>query len=1120
MVLLSLIAFSAMAQSTNPAFDAGPNPLLMQHPTMNASQIVFEFADDLWSVSRKGGRAVRLTTAPGKEAHPFFSPDGKWIAFSGDYDGNTDVYVMPAEGGEPKRLTAHPAPDTVVGWTRDGKAIIFSSPMLANNDLPRLYTVPTTGGFPNPLPLPSGTMASYSPDGKHLAYVPTFKWELAWKRYRGGQTYPIWIADLSDSKVKPIPRDNTNDEQPMWVGDKIYYLSDKRGPIGLYSYSTENGKEAEEIKGEGFDIKSATAGPGGIVYEKLGSLNIYDPATHESTQVPVEISGDFMEVRPEFKSLAPYMDGAAISPSGSRVVVSARGWVMTVPASKGDPRLLDETQGVHRHDPSWSPDGRTIGYVTNARGTQQLGLWDVTANKERIVELGDAPSDYSSLVWSPDSSKIAYLDTRRNLWMLDVKSGKNTKVDQTIFNDPTHGVAPNWSPDSKWITWSRDLENHLNAIFVYSLDADKSTQITDGYANADSPVFDRNGKYLYFYASTNVGQGTSWLDLSSLNNVNILSSVYAVVLKKDEPNPLQPESDEEKPKEEVKEAPKPPVPEPPKPTTPEAPKEAPKQDAAKPDAPKPDAPKPEAPKPEPKPAIDLDGIESRIITLPLATTVYVGLEPGPAGSFFAMSLAPRASATSGGGPGSIVKFSFADRKATPFAFGVTGIQTTPDGSKALLMAGPSLQIVPTMMPSAPGQGQVNLAGLRVKIDPKVEWDHMYHEIWQQERVLFYSPDLNGINSVEMERRYEPFLKNIQSRNDLNYLFTDMLGELCVGHEFPGGGEIPDGKRVPGGLLGADYAFENHRYRLTRVFDGERWNPGLYAPLAQPGINAKAGEYLLAIDGKDLLDSMDIYEALEAKSGRQVKIKLGPTPDGLGSREVIVVPIGSEFGLRSRAWSEDNRRLVAKMTNGRGGYVHVPDTATGGWTEFNRYYYAQVGKDGMVVDERFNHGGLINDFMIREMKKPMDGAFAPRYNRDWPTPGSAIYGPKVMITNQFAGSGGDMFPWLFRHEKVGKIVGKRTWGGLIAAFGFGLVDGGRINAPDNAFYDVEAGKWDVENWGVAPDIEVELDPYLWRQGRDAQLERAIEELNKDLANYKPTILKRPPYPDRTKLDVKY
>lgn len=1085
--MIPLLAFALLGQKKQPAnlFDPGPNPSLMQHPTMNATSIVFVFGGSLWKVPREGGEAVRLTVGP-EVSRPYFSPDGRSIAFSADYDGNVDVYVMPAEGGTPKRLTSHPAPDECQGWTPDGKSVLFSSSMLSNSDYPRLFTVPITGGFPSPLPLPSGYMGCYSPDGKRLAYVPHDKWELAWKRYRGGQTYPIWIADLATSRVKAVPRENTNDEQPAWVGNKIYYLSDPHGPVGLSSYDVSTGREREEIPGSGFDIKSATAGPGGIVYEKLGSIRIYNPESRASRTVPISIAGDFLEARTELKNAASLMDGVALSPSGSRVAVSARGYVFTAPAEKGSVRLLDDAPGVHRREPIWSPDGKTIAYFTDIKGDQKLALYDTATAKEKLIDLGGPPSFYRDSVWSPDSKKIAYTANLTALWYVDLETGKNVQVDQTPFLNPRLSVRLEWSPDSKWLTWSRGLDNHLGAIFLYSLDSAKRTQITDGFSDAQNPVFDLNGKYLYFTASTEVGQGSSWLDISSMNNANPRSSVYCAVLKADEPNPLQPESDEEKGVPEEKAPP------------------------AKPAMP---------PKP-PAFGIDLDGLEQRIIALPLPLADYDSIEHGPADTLFALTSAPRPNSYSGAGLDSVLKFSFKDRKVTPFASGVFGMQVTPDGSKALLREAGTFAIVPTMAPAAPGQGTVNLSRLMVKIDPKVEWNAMYHEIWRDERLLFYSPTLNGINSVAIERRYEPFLKNIESREDLNYLFTDMLGELCVGHEFPGGGDLPRGPSVPGGLLGADFSFKNHRYQLMRIYDGERWNPTLYAPLAQPGIHAKVGEYILAINGKDLTESTDLFEALEGTAGQQVSLKIGPNADGSGSRTVVVVPTASEFGLRQRAWEEDNRRYVQKMTNDRAGYVHVPDTNVGGWVAFNRFYYAEVGRDGMVIDERFNHGGLINDFMVREMLKPMDGAFKPRYAGSWPTPGAAIYGPKVMLINEMSGSGGDMFPWLFRHEKVGPIIGKRTWGGLIAAFGFPTIDGGRINAPDDAFFDPATNKWDVENWGVSPDQDVELDPAQWRLGHDSQLDAAIAQLNKELAAYKPAPLHAPPYPDRTILNKRY
>jgi tricorn protease len=1087
--MLALSLLLVVGHGAQDAFDAGPNPLLMRHPTVSRERIVFQFAGDLWSVPRAGGDAVRLTSAPGPEGDPYFSPDGKTIAFTGTYDGNVDVYITPAEGGVPKRLTYHPAADTAAGWTPDGQSVIFSSSALSDTDSPRLFTVGLNGGMPKALPFPSGTMASFSPDGKRLAYVAGWKWQDAWKRYRGGQAYAVWIGDMADSKVLEIPRKGWNDEQPMWIGSKVYYLSDVKGPVGLYSYDVSSRRVTEEVPGQGFDIKSATAGPDAIVYEKLGSIHLFDLSSKKSARVPIRIQADLREVRPAFKSLQNSISGGSISPTGQRAVLASRGFIFTVPASKGDIRQITEEQGAHRRDPSWSPDAKTISWITDQAGKQQLALYDVQTGKERLVDLGDSPAYYFGAgpsYWSPDSSKIAYNDNRNQLWILDVASGKNTLVDQTIYTDPNVSLAARWSPDSKWLTWARDLDSHMQAVFLYSLDTMKKTQITDGLSYARSPIFDRDGKHLYFFASTNAGPALSWLDLSSLTNPVITSSVYCVVLRKDLPHPLQPESDEETVKT-------------PPPTTP--PGEAPK--------------KPEPPKFD----IDLDGIEHRTIALPMPNLEYVGLEPGPAGSFFALASPAKVNPLGFGGLPNVTKWTMADRKVTPFG-SAAGIVTTVDGMKALVQGLGGASIVSTMAPFAPGAGALDLSGLKAKIDPKKEWEAMFHEIWRNEPMLFYAANLHGIDAEVMRKRYAPFLPGVASRDDLNYLFTDMLGEMVIGHMWAAGGDIPGIQGVPGGLLGADYAFENGKYKITRVYDGERWNPGLYAPLAQPGVNARAGEYVLAIDGKELKDSNDIYEMLEAKAGKQVKVRLGPNADGLGSREVTVVPVGSEFNLRSKAWAEDNRRYVEKMTGGRAGYVHIPDTGGGGWTSFMRYYYSQSSKDGIIVDERFNHGGFINDYMIYEMSKTLDAVFTPRTGKDWPTPGSTIYGPKVMIVNQYAGSGGDMFPWLFRHKKLGPIVGKRTWGGLVASFGFPTVDGGNINSPNCAFYNPHTNKWEIEGYGVDPDVDVELDPYLWRQGKDAQLERAIEEINRLLKNYKAPQLKRPPNPDKTKIGIRY
>jgi len=1065
LALMLLFAGKNLAGNSLDRFDPGPNPLLMRHPTISRTSIVFSFAGDLWSVAREGGQAKRLTSAPGTESDPFFSPDGSMIAFSGEYDGNFDVFVMPAAGGEPKRLTAHPAPDRTVGWTPDGKSVIFSSTMLSPTDYPRLFSVPVTGGVPNALPFPAGVEASMSPDGKRIAYVPIPKWQQAWKRYRGGQAAPIWVADLATSKWKAIPRGNEDDKCPMWVGDSIYYVSDPHGIMGLYRHDLSGGglgggRTTEVVPGVGFDIKSATAGPGAIVYEKLGSIWLYDLAKKNSMRVSIDIQGDFPEVRPQFKTVRP--SGYAISPTGQRVAVTARGLLFTVPASKGDAHAVLTDSGIERKDPEWSPDGRTLAYLTEEGDIQRLGLYDLSTSKQRFVTLGEAPSVYHGPTWSPDGKSIVYSDVRLNIWCLDVASGKSKKLDTGRYAY-SFGVSPRWSPDSKWITYAMAETNHEHSVYLCEVATGKKYRATDGLADANSPIFDRDGKHLYFLASTDVGEAEDE-DIVAVGQTNRSSSVYAIVLKKGGPNPLQPESDEEGV----------------------------------------EAKKPTPPKPGAATEIDPEGLTARTIALPIPAGEFRNLEPGPAGSFFLLSA------------GAVSKFSFADRKSSPFAGGVFGAELSAGGTKVLLIGAPS-RIVSAMAPPSPGGPGLDFSGLQARIDPRVEWERMFHAVWRNERALFYDPKLHGIDANVMEARYAPFLPGIASRDDLNYLFTDMVGELSIGHMWARGGDLPGaGNRIPGGLLGCDFKIENGHYRLTRVYDGERWNPELYAPLAQPGVEAKAGEYLLEIDGRPLDDAMDIYEALEGKAKKQVRVKIGPTPDGVGAREAIVLPVASEAGLRFRAWTEDNRRVVEKATDGRVGYAHIPDTGGGGWTEFNRYYYAQQDKQGMIVDDRFNHGGYVADYFVREMNKHASYGTRTRYGQDALIPAAGVYGPKVMLTNEQAGSGGDIFPDEFRLQHAGKLIGKRTWGGQLAAFSFGLVDGGRVNAPDDALYDPIHGTWPIEGFGTPPDIEVEFDPYLWRQGHDAQLDAAIAEILKELKSYQPPLRKRPEYPDKSKI----
>jgi tricorn protease len=1069
---------------------AGDKPLLLHHPTIGRTQIVFSFANDLWSVSRNGGDAARLTTGVGGEIDPIFSPDGSQIAFTGEYDGNIDVFVMPATGGTPKRLTYHPASDHAVGWTPDGKSVIFSSGRTSYSGFSRLFTVPVDGGFEMQLPLDRAVAGAYSPDGTKLAYVPTDQWQLAWKRYRGGQTTPIWIATLSDSSIVKVPRNNSNDFNPLWIGDTIYFLSDRNGPVSLFAYDTKSKQVTEAVRNDGLDFKAASAGADTIAIEQFGSLLVYDLKTRKANPVQVRLNGDLAEIRAHFRKVLPgEIRSAGISPTGARAVFAAHGEIFTVPAEKGDIRNLTNAPAATERDPAWSPDGKSIACFSDASGEYTLEIRDQNGMGEaRRISLGNPATFPYSPRWSPDSKKIAYTDQQLNVWYVDLEKRLPVRIDTDTYAGPV-ALDPSWSPDCKWIAYTKKLKSHLHAVFAYSLEQNKTFQLTDGMSDAAHAVFDKEGKYLYFTASTDAALTNAWLDMSSIQRP-VTCSVYVIVLSKDEPSPLAPESDEEKAADEAAKKP---------------------ADTAK---------------KEVTVRVDLDNISQRILALPLPARNYVSLDTGKTGILF-LEEAPLMSYMTGPSEGRILQmFDLKTRKTERIRENINGFWLSANGEKMLCRQQQQFFIAAAGRgPAGPAAGAAGAAGaggplrldtMEVYVDPRAEWEHMYHQAWRAERDFFYDPGLHGVNREAMEKKYEPYLVNLACRDDLNYVFEEMLGEMSVGHMFVGGGDRPEVKRVPGGLLGADYTVENGRYRFARVYNGENWNPSLRAPLTQPGVNVVAGEYLLAARGRDVRPPANLYSFFEETSGKAILIRVGPDPSGANSREVTVVPVTSEQALRSLAWVEDNRRKVDQLSGGRIAYVYLPNTADGGYLYFNRYFFSQVGKEAVIIDERFNGGGDIADYVIDYLRRPIMGRFTMRYGEDITVPMEGIFGPKVMIINEMAGSGGDAMPWLFRKSNIGPLVGTRTWGGLVGHYTTAgdLIDGGSVASPDLAFYNLE-GSWDVENKGVAPDYEVEMNPKLVREGHDPQLEKAVElaldQLKKNPVNYG----KRPPYPDYQK-----
>jgi tricorn protease len=879
------------------------------------------------------------------------------------------------------------------------------------------------------------------------------------------------------------------------------------------------------------DFKTASAGPDAIVIEQFGAIKLYDLKTHQAKNISIQVSGDLEAVRPHFAKVeAKRIQNFGISPTGARAVFEAWGEIFTVPTDKGDIRNLTRTPAVADRDPAWSPDGKSIAYFSDERGEYELciraqnGLGEV-----RHINLGNPPSFFYTPTWSPDSKKIAYSDKRLNLWYVDLDNPQPKLIDTDYFGGfAATQLSQTWAPDSKWVAYTRQLPSGLRAVFIYSLEQGKALQITDGMSDAQFPSFDKNGKYLYFTASTDVALSAAGLDMSS-DEHRISRSVYMAVLDKNLPSPLAPESDEEKSEDKNKTSGKD--------SEREINKDKPhdssgsgkqnaKQDKAAEkekdgnDKDKDNDKNDKEKKEEPVVVkIDFEGIGQRILNLPIPGKNYTNMLSGKSGILFlAEGPLVMTDADQENPPLIIQKFDLSKRKVDKWIEEANDFTISADGEKILYRKGESWSTASAEeAPSAggppkPGLGPLKLEGWEVYVEPRAMWRQIYNETWRIERDFFYDSHYHGLDLEKVKKKYEPYLDGIASRDELTYLFQECLGEITVGHMFVGGGEEPETKKLKGGLLGADYTLENGRYRIAKVYDGENWNPGLQAPLTQPGVNAKAGDYILAVNGRELHAADNIYSFFEETAGKQVVLKIGSHPDGKDSREVIVVPVDSEESLRHLAWIEGNRRFVDKATGGRVAYVYVPNTGGGGYTSFNRYFFSQVGKDAAIIDERFNEGGQLADYIIDYLRRPMMSKVVTREGHDWSSPSEAIYGPKVMLINEMSGSGGDALPWYFRKAGLGPLIGKRTWGGLVGIGGYPeLIDGGHVTAPRAAIYGLN-GDWEVENHGVAPDIEVDLDPASYRAGHDAQLDKAIEVVMQQLKDHPLPVYPRPAYPN--------
>ena len=1039
------LALALLAPFAVPALGAQGTRLLRQ-PTVSASQVAFIYASDVWVADRNGGDARRLTSTGAVESDPHFSPDGTRIAFTSNRAGTPSVYVMSVEGGDPVRLTWYPAPSIARGWSPDGQRVLYSSTReTAPAAYGRLWTVSAEGGPSTLLPAPWGHSGSFSADGKRLALDRMRRWDVEWRSYRGGQNTPLMILDLATLDELRIPNERSQDLYPVWMEGKVYFVSDRNWTSNVWSYDVATKQLAQLTKFTDGDVKTLNGSAGMLVFEQDGYVHLLDPATGRSRQLAITCRGDFPWMTAKFEDVARSVGDASLSPTGKRILMEARGEIFTVPAEKGDVRNLTRSPGAADRAPVWSPDGKQVAWFTDVGEgyTLMIGAQD-GATPPRAIAIGESKMAWIP-AWSPDGTRIAFVDDDTRIRVVELKTGKVITADTDGSNIGRGNEGITWSPDSKYLAYSKYFPNNFRRIVAWSVVTGSARALTDAMADAISPAWDRGGRYLYFLASTNLALGSGWANTSSIGAAPTYGA-YALVLREGDPSPFAPKSDDE-------------------PLVP----------AAKPDT-------------GTVPVrLDTASIDRRIVAMPLPVRSYSELTAGPSGSVFASERIPNA-------PGVTVhKFTLADAKTDVFVRGVTLFSVSADGKHALTRAGQVWSVIGTDKAPEAGKGTVAVT-LRMLVDRAIEWRQMFDEAWRYERDFFYDPAMHGNDWNAVRARYRPLVEHVRHRSDLNYLLDLVNGELSVGHSFVFGGDMPpvDTSRV--GVLGADLTVEQGAWRLQRIYTFESWNPGLAAPLDRPGMKARVGDYLVGVNGQPLAASDDPYRLFDGTAGRQTVVHLNDRPGMDGAWTETVVPTNGEDGLRQRAWVEDNRRIVDRLSGGQLAYVWVPNTGGPGTSSFNRYLFAQQDKPAAVIDERFNGGGNLDDYMVDYMTRSLRAGLTNE------VPGGAAFrlpqgvlGPKVLLINELAGSGGDYFPWAFRQQKVGPLIGARTWGGLVkSSVHYALIDGGALTAPDNGVFDPINNRWIAENEGVPPDIEVLIDAKSLAAGRDPQLERGVAE----------------------------
>jgi len=1091
---------------------------LLRFPDVYKDKIVFYYAGDLWLGSTTGGAARRITTHPGRELFPKFSPDGKWIAFTGQYDGNFNVYVMPAEGGQPKQLTFHqgsaePLSDRmgvhnqVVTWFPDSKRILFLSRRDATNGwVKRPYIVSIDGGLPTPMPVDQGGLTSFSPDGSKMAFNVIFRNFRTWKRYTGGLAQSITLYDLRNNTSEEVPHTDWTDTFPMWHGNSIYFTSD-RGPehrLNLYSYDLGSKQIEQLTRFDEFDVMWPSLGPDSIIFENAGYLYTFDLASKQPRQLSISVPGERTQTMKRWVNAARNVTDFDIAPDGKRAVFAARGDVFTVPAKEGSIRNITRTQRIREKQVSWSPDGRWIAYISDRTGEDEIYIMPQDGmGKEQQVTSGYKGFKFGPQ-WSPDSRKLAWADKDLRLWWIDIGEKKPVEVDQAKFAEITNY---SFSADSKWLAYDKNTDTGFSIVYLYSLSDKKITPVTTAMTNSFAPLWDPEGKYLYFLSDRDFNEVLGNFDFEFANPKT--TRVFLVTLRKDEPSPFPALSDETEIRKE--EAPAPPIP--PK----ESARDEKKTEAKAADKDK-EARDKDKDKEKPKEyRIDLDGIQDRVAALPTDPGVIRTFLVAKGFVYYSTTPIQGLSGPISGEKSAVHAFDLKERKDKTLIEDVERFALSFDGSKLLYEAGGgpnghTFGIIDAKPdgPKRVGDGTLNLAGMRLEVDPPQEWKNVFEEVWRQQRDYFFAAAMNGVDWPKMHDKYAQLLPYVGDRYTLTYIMGEMIGELSNSHTYVGGGDYPELPHTNVGLLGADFETDaNGFYRFKKIYSGENWHPNLRSPLTEPGVNVREGDYLLSINGRPLRAPQDPFELLVNTANETVILTVNSRPSEEGSRNVQVKPLADEGELRENYWIESNRRKVEAATNGRVGYIYIPDMGAPGLNAFVKQYFPQVRKEGLILDVRYNGGGFVDPLIFERLRRVLAGMSSARNFESSTVPPNVFHGSMLAITNHYAASDGDIFSYYFKYYKLGPLIGTRTWGGVRGIRGnIPLMDGGFITRPEFSLYDLNS-KWIVENRGVQPDVIVDNRPEDYVRGKDTQLDTAIQMVMKAIQENPKKLPPRPP-----------